>query len=99
MGEIKKLFTDLLIFGHTISKPQLIVMISLLYDKTFDSDYNCIELNGNTLFVEKCLLYFLAAKKELESNQEITEIDNFIDDYRALLIESEMYELLNLLKI
>lgn len=99
MEEIKELFTDLLIFGHTTSEPQLIIMLSLLYDKTFDSDYSSIELNGNTLFVEKCLVLFLAAKKELKNNQQITQIDHFIELYRQLLLKSELYELLNLLRL
>jgi hypothetical protein len=99
MQEIKELFTDLLIFGHTTSKPQLITMISLLYDKTFEADYSNVKLNGNSIFVERCLSYFLAAKKQLERNEEITEIDHFIDHYRALLLKNELYELLSLLRL
>ena len=69
MEEIKNIFIDLIVFGHTTSEPQLIIMLSLLYDKTFDSDYSSIELNGNTLFVDKCLPYFsLAAKRVFPFN-------------------------------
>lgn len=99
MNEIKELFSDLLIFGHATSEPKLIIMISLLYDKTFDSSYSCIELNGNTLFVEKCLPYFSLAAKEFKNNKEILSIDHFIDDYRALLLKNELYEVLSFLRL
>jgi hypothetical protein len=97
--EIKELFFDIILFGHTTSEPQLITMISLLYDKTFSEDYSSIELNGNTLFVEKCLPYFSLATKEFKNNEEILSIDHFIELYKQLLLKNEFYELLSLLKL
>lgn len=99
MEEIKKLLSDLILFGYIIDEIQLIVMVSLLYDKTFSESYDCIELNGNTLFTEKCLPYFLAAKKQFKKNENLTEIDNFIDHYKQLILKDEQYELINFLKL
>ena len=99
MEEIKSLFLDLLLFGHTVRKEQLIIMLSLLYDKSFDVDYSSIELNGNVLFTEKSVINFFSAKKQLENGEDITDIDLFIDLYRALLIKNECYELLSYLKL
>jgi hypothetical protein len=90
MREIKNLFGDILLFGHSIDKIQLAVMLSLLYDKSFTEDYDCVEINGNTLFTEKCMSYFSA---------DIDKIDLFIDYYKTLLIKSEQYELLTYLKL
>ena len=93
MIKIKNLFYDLLLFGHTVQEPQLIIMLSLLYDKSFDEQYGTVELNGCSLFVEKSVSYFLAAKKD------ILEIDNFIEYYKQLLLKDENYELITYLKL
>ena len=93
MENTKQLFFDLILFGHTINKQQLIIMLSLLYDKSFDDSYDNVRLNGCSLFVEKSVLFFISAKKELK------EIDNFIDYYKELLIKDENYELLTYLKL
>lgn len=93
MTNIKNLFHDLILFGHTVQKPQLIIMLSLLYDKSFDEQYDTVELNGCSLFVEKSVSYFLAAKKD------ILEIDNFIEYYKELLLKDENYELITYLKL
>lgn len=99
MDEIKSLFGDLLIFGHTINQIQLTIMLSLLFDKSFGENYDNIEINGNVLFVEKSSFYFLGAKKQLKNNEEITQIDNFIEHYKQLLIKDEQYGLLAFLKL
>ena len=65
MTNIKNLFHDLLLFGHTVPESQLIIMLSLLYDKSFVERYDTVELNGCSLFVEKSVSYFLAAKTEI----------------------------------
>ena len=93
MTNIKNLFHDLLLFGHTVQEPQLIIMLSLLYDKSFDEQYDMVELNGCSLFVEKSISYFLAAKKD------ILEIDNFIEYYKELLLKEENYELISYLEL
>ena len=93
MKEIKNLFYDLLLFGHTISEDKLIVMLSLLYDKSFDEEYDMVELNGCSLFVEKSVSYFLAAKKD------ITQMDKFIEYYKELLLKDENYELVQYLSL
>ena len=93
MTNIKNLFYDLLLCGHTIQEPQLIIMLSLSYDKSFDEQYDTVELNGCSLFVEKSVSYFFAAKKD------ILEIDNFIDYYKELLLKDENYELISYLKL
>ena len=99
MEKTKSLFLDLLLFGHTVRKEELITMLSLLYDKSVYEEYDNVRLNGNVLFTKKSVFYFFAAKKQLENNEEITDIDLFIDLYRALLIKNECYELLSYLKL
>ena len=93
MEDIGKLFMDIIIFSHTINEQQLIIMLSLLYDKSFDNSYDNVRLNGCSLFVEKSVLFFISAKKD------INQIDNFIDYYKELLIKDENYELLTYLKL
>lgn len=93
MIKTQQLFLDLLLFGHTIEEQQLIIMLSLLYDKSFDIDYSSIELNGNTLFVEKSVSYFLKAKEDIE------EMDKFIEYYKELLLKDENYELMQYLNL
>ena len=93
------LFWDLILLGHVINDIQLTTMLSLLHDKSFDTDYSSVELNDNTLFVQKCVPYFFSAKKQLDNNEDITEIDLFIDLYKQLLLKDERYELLAYLKL
>lgn len=93
MTETRQLLLDLLLFGHIIEEQHLIIMLSLLYDKSFDIDYSSIELNGNTLFIEKSVPYFLAAKKDIE------EMDKFIEYYKQLLLKDENYELVQYLSL
>ena len=93
MTQIKNLFYDLLLFGHTISEDKLTVMLSLLYDKSFDEDYDMVELNGCSLFVKKSVSYFLAAKKDID------EMDKFIEYYKELLLKDENYELVQYLSL
>lgn len=93
MEDIRKLFMDIVIFGHTINEQQLIIMLSLLYDKSFDDNYDNVRLNGCSLFVEKSVFFFISAKKDLK------KIDDFTDYYKKLLIKDENYELLNYLKL
>lgn len=93
MTETQQLLLDLLLFGHTIEEQHLIIMLSLLYDKSFDVDYSSIELNGNTLFVEKSISYFLEAKKDIE------EMDKFIEYYKELLLKDDNYELVQYLNL
>ena len=93
MEDIRKLFMDIIIFGHTIKEQQLIIILSLLYDKSFNDSYDNVRLNGCSLFVEKSVLFFISAKKDLK------EIDDFIDYYKELLIKYENYELLTYLKL
>ena len=99
MEEIKVLFWDLILLGHIINDIQLTIMLSLLYDKSFDTDYSSVELNDNTLFVQKSVPYFFLAKKQLDNNEDITQIDLFIDLYKQLLLKDERYELLAYLKL
>ena len=93
MENIKQLFLDLLLFGHTINEQQLIIMLSLLYDKSFNDSYYNVRLNGCSLFVEKSVLFFISAKNNAD------KIDDFIDYYKELLIKDENYELLTYLKL
>ena len=99
MEEIKVLFWDLILLGHIINDIQLTVMLSLLHEKSFDTDYSSVELNVNTLFVQKSVPYFFSAKKQLDNNEDITEIDLFIELYKQLLLKDERYELLAYLKL
>lgn len=100
MEEIKVLFWDLILLGHVINDMQLTTMLSLLHDKSFeDTDYSSVELNDNTLFVQKSVPYFFLAKKQLDNNEDITQIDLFIDLYKQLLLKDEHYELLAYLKL
>ena len=99
MEEIKVLFWDLILLGHIINDIQLTVMLSLLHEKSFDTDYSSVELNDNTLFVQKSVPYFFSAKKQLDNNEDITEIDLFIELYKQLLLKDERYELLAYLKL
>jgi len=96
---VEELFFNLLLTGHVVKEETLIKMLSLLYDMTFNEEYDNVELNGNTLFVEKCLPFFISARKELNDDEEIVSIDLFIDEYRRLLIKDEQYELLEILDL
>ena len=94
MEEVKELIFDLLLFGHTVNEEELISMLGILHTKTFEDsrEVSC------SLFVEKCLPFFVLARKE-ESTGEIESIDLFIDEYKRLLIKDEQYELINTLDL
>lgn len=100
MEEIKVLFWDIIMLGHVINDIQLTIMLSLLYDKSFDdTDYSSVELNGNTLFVQKSVPIFFLAKKQLDNDEDVTQIDLFIELYKQELLKNERYELLLFLKL
>lgn len=94
IDEIQELFFDLLLFGHVIKNEELISMLGILHTKTFEDgcEVSC------SLFVEKCLPFFVLARKE-ESTGEIESIDLFIDEYKRLLIKDEQYNLLKFLSL
>jgi hypothetical protein len=94
MEEIQELFFDIILFGHTIKEEELISMLGILHTKTFEDscEVSC------SLFVEKCLPFFVLARKE-ESTGEIESIDLFIDEYKRLLIKDEQYNLLKFLNL
>ena len=94
LEEIKELMLDLLLFGHVIKNEELISMLGILHTKTFEDscEVSC------SLFVEKCLPFFVLARKE-ESTGEIESIDMFIDEYKRLLIKDEQYETINKLSL
>lgn len=91
---LQELFMELVIFGHVIKNEELISMLGILHARTFED--NC-EVSCS-LFVEKCLPFFVLARKE-ESTGEIESIDLFIDEYKRLLIKDEQYELINTLDL
>ena len=94
LDEIKELFFDIILFGHVIKNEELISMLGILHARTFEDscEVSC------SLFVEKCLPFFVLARKE-ESTGEIESIDLFIDEYKRLLIKDEQYELINTLDL
>ena len=94
LDEIKELFFDIILFGHVIKNEELISMLGILHARTFEDscEVSC------SLFVEKCLPFFVLARKE-ESTGEIVSIDLFIDEYKRLLIKDEQYELINTLAL
>ena len=91
---LQELFMELVIFGHVIKNEELISMLGILHARTFEDscEVSC------SLFVEKCLPFFVLARKE-ESTGEIESIDLFIDEYKRLLIKDEQYELINTLTL
>ena len=91
---LQELFMELVIFGHVIKEQELISMLGILHARTFEDscEVSC------SLFVEKCLPFFVLARKE-ESTGEIESIDLFIDEYKYLLLKNEKYELLEILKL
>ena len=94
LDEIKELFFDIILFGHVIKNEELISMLGILHARTFEDscEVSC------SLFVEKCLPFFVLARKE-ESTGEIESIDLFIDEYKRLLIKDEQYSLINVLSL
>ena len=94
LDEIKELFFDIILFGHVIKNEELISMLGILHARTFEDscEVSC------SLFVEKCLPFFVLARKE-ESTGEIESIDMFIDEYKRLLIKDEQYETINKLSL
>lgn len=94
MQSLQELFMDLVIFGHVIKNEELISMLGILHARTFEDscEVSC------SLFVEKCLPFFVLARKE-ESTGEIESIDLFLDEYKRLLIKDEQYELINTLTL
>lgn len=94
LDEIQELFFDIILFGHVIKNEELISMLGILHARTFEDscEVSC------SLFVEKCLPFFVLARKE-ESTGEIESIDLFIDEYKYLLLKNEKYELLEILKL
>lgn len=91
---LQELFMDLVIFGHVIKEQELISMLGILHAKTFEDSCNI----SCSLFVEKCLPFFVLAQKEIETG-EIESIDLFIDEYKRLLIKDEQYNLINILNL
>lgn len=91
---LQELFMDLVIFGHVIKNEELISMLGILHARTFEDscEVSC------SLFVEKCLPFFVLARKE-EATGEIESIDLFIDEYKRLLIKDEQYETINKLSL
>lgn len=91
---LQELFMELVIFGHVIKNEELISMLGILHARTFEDscEVSC------SLFVEKCLPFFVLARKE-ESTGEIESIDLFIDEYKYLLLKNEKYELINTLDL
>jgi hypothetical protein len=69
-------------------------MLGILHTKTFEDscEVSC------SLFVEKCLPFFVLARKELETG-EIESVDLFIDEYKRLLLKDEQYETINKLSL
>ena len=92
---LQELFMDLVLFGHVIKNEELISMLGILHTKTFEDscEVNC------SLFVEKCLPFFVLAREESDNNEEIVSIDLFIDEYKQLLIKDEQYNLINILNL
>ena len=91
---LQELFMELVIFGHVIKEQELISMLGILHARTFEDscEVSC------SLFVEKCLPFFVLARKE-ESTGEIESIDLFIEEYKHLLLKDEKYELINTLDL
>ena len=94
MESLQELFMDLVIFGHSIKEEELISMLGILYTKTFEDscEVSC------SLFVEKCLPFFVLAREEIETG-EIESIDLFIDEYKRLLLKDEQYNLISKLSL
>lgn len=97
--DINELFFSIVLTGHLVKKKTLIKLLTLLYDVTFEEDYGVTEVNGNTIFTNKCLPFFALARKELDNNEDIVSIDLFIDEYKRLLIKDEQYNLLKILNL
>lgn len=95
LDEIQDLFFDLLLFGHVIKEEELISMLGILHTKTFEDscEVSC------SLFVEKCLPFFILACEEEKLKGEIESIDLFIDEYKHLLVKDEQYNLLKILNL
>ena len=92
---LQELFMELVIFGHVIKNEELISMLGILHARTFEDscEVSC------SLFVEKCLPFFVLAREEDRKGQSIESIDLFIDEYKRLLIKDEQYELINTLDL
>jgi hypothetical protein len=95
MEEVKELIFDLLLFGHTVNEEELISMLGILNSKTFEDSSDV----SNALFVEKCLPFFVSARKELDNDEEIVSIDLSIDEYKRLLVKDEQYNLISILNL
>ena len=96
LDEIKELFFDIILFGHVIKNEELISMLGILHARTFEDscEVSC------SLFVEKCLPFFvLARKEEADNNEDIESIDLFIEEYKHLLLKDEKYELITILHL
>lgn len=93
---LQELFMELVIFGHVIKNEELISMLGILHARTFEDscEVSC------SLFVEKCLPFFvLARKEEADNNEDIESIDLFIEEYKHLLLKDEKYELITILHL
>ena len=97
--DINELFFSIVLTGHLVKKKTLIKLLTLLYDVTFEEDYSVTEVNGNTIFTNKCLPFFALAREEDRKGQPIESVDLFIDEYKRLLIKDEQYELINTLDL
>ena len=97
--DINELFFSIVLTGHLVKKRTLIKLLTLLYDVTFEEDYGTTEVNGNTIFTNKCLPFFVLAREEDRKGQSIESIDLFIDEYKKLLIKDEQYNLLKFLSL
>lgn len=95
MESLQELFMDIIVFGHSIKEEELISMLGILYTKTFEDscEVSC------SLFVEKCLPFFVLAREEDRKGQPIESIDLFIDEYKRLLLKDEQYNLINKLSL
>ena len=97
--DINELFFSIVLTGHLVKKKTLIKLLTLLYDVTFEEDYSVTEVNGNTIFTNKCLPFFVLARKESDNNEDIVSIDLFIDEYKRLLLKDEQYNLISILNL
>ena len=97
--DINELFFSIVLTGHLVKKKTLIKLLTLLYDVTFEEDYSVTEVNGNTIFTNKCLPFFALARKESDNNEDIVSIDLFIDEYKRLLLKDEQYNLISILNL
>lgn len=97
--DINELFFSIVLTGHLVKKKTLIKLLTLLYDVTFEEDYGAAEVNGNTIFTNKCLPFFALAREEDRKGQPIESIDLFIEEYKRLLVKDEQYNLLKFLSL